>query len=258
MNKSGFYLTVIACLLLCGKTVFADDWKEFKKNHFIIYYKNAPIGFVESVDEMAEYYYTEITKNLGFVRYEGWAWDKRAKIYIFDDKEDFVENGRQANWSHGVASPNKKIIYTYPASHGFFDSTLPHELGHIIFREFIGLRVQIPSWFEEGVAMYQEKAKRWGANKYVREALASGDFMPLKELNLMRLSGKSNQDRVSLFYAESASVVYFMISEYGEQRFVRFCRKLKDGSRFEDALEAIYARFKDVDKLNEAWVNHIQ
>jgi len=247
-----FYFTVM--IRVSG----AQEWKEYKKNHFIIYYKSAPLDFVQSVEDMSEYYYEEITKNLGFTRYKGWTWDERAKIYIFDDKEDFIKNGRHADWSHGVASPKEKTIHTFPASHGFFDSTLPHELGHIIFREFIGHKAKIPSWFEEGVAMYQEKAKRWGANKFVREAMEEGRFIPLPELSVMRLTKKTDQDKVILFYAESASIVNYMISELGEQRFVRFCRKLNDGDKFERALESIYVRFKDVEKLNQAWVNYLK
>ena len=45
-----------------------DEWKERKGNHFILYYKNAPPDFVKSVEEMAEYYYEEITRNMGFTR----------------------------------------------------------------------------------------------------------------------------------------------------------------------------------------------
>ena len=39
-----------------------EGWQERKGNHFIVYYKNAPPDFVKSVEEMAEYYYGEITR----------------------------------------------------------------------------------------------------------------------------------------------------------------------------------------------------
>jgi len=183
-----------------------NEWKEYKKQHFIIYYKDAPKDFVNTVEEAAEEYYSQISRNLGFTRYKGWSWDDRARIYIYDDSEHYVESGKRAQWSHGVASPKDKVIRTYPSAHGFFDSTLPHELGHIIFREFIGFRARIPAWFEEGVAMRQEKAKRWGAERAVRQSIKDGSFIPLEELTQLRLYKNSNTQLVQLFYAESARI----------------------------------------------------
>jgi len=249
-------LVVFMCVV-CASTAFAKKWKEYKRIHFIVYYKNAPFDFVETVEEASGQYYLDITENMGFTRYKGWNWDKRAKIYIYDNADDYVINGKQAGWSHGVASPRDKVIRTFPSAHGFFDSTLPHELGHIIFREFIGFKARIPSWFEEGVAMHQEKARRWGAHDTVRKAIEDGTFKPLSELSITNLRYRSSKELINLFYAESASVVNFLINEYGKQRFVRLCRKLKDGDRFSWALDSIYVRFKNVDDLNKAWVKYL-
>jgi len=248
---------ILLVSVLSGTPALAAEWKEYKRQHFIIYYKNAPFDFVETVAKTSRQYYSEITSNLGFMRYKGWNWDERAKIYIYDNADDFVVSGKHAGWSHGVASPRDKVIRTFPSAHGFFDSTLPHELGHIIFREFIGFKARIPSWFEEGVAMYQEKARRWGAHDTVRQAIKDGTFKNLNELSITNLRYRSNKDLVNLFYAESASIVNFLIGEYGQQRFVRLCRKLKEGGPFSWAIDSIYVRFKNVSDLNDAWVKYL-
>lgn len=238
--------------------VHGEEWQEYKSPHFFIYYKKAPQDFIESVEEMAGYYYNEIADNLGFRRYKGWNFDERAKIYIYDNADDYVQSARQAGWSHGAASVRQKVIRTFPAAHGFFDSTLPHELGHIIFREFVGFEAQVPIWFEEGVAMYQEKARRWGAHQTVRTALKEGRFMPLKELAQLKLFHDTDKKIVNLFYAESASIILYLINELGRHRFVRLCRQLKEGGPFEWALESVYMRFKNVDQLNDTWVKFLQ
>ena len=64
-------------------SAFAKEWKEYKRQHFIVYYKNAPFDFVETVEDASGQYYLEITENMGFTRYKGWNWDERAKIYIY-------------------------------------------------------------------------------------------------------------------------------------------------------------------------------
>lgn len=248
---------ILFAFAIMGSSACAAEWKELKRQHFIIYYKKAPYNFVNTVHQAAEEYYVEITRNLGFTRYKGWSWDERAKIYIYDNKEDYVESGKQAKWSHGSAYPKDKTIRTFPSAHGFFDSILPHELGHIIFREFVGFKARIPAWFEEGVAMYQEKAQRWGSHDMVRKAIEEGTFKSLKELSITRLKHRTSKDLVTLFYAEAASVVNFMINELGDRRFVRLCRKLKDGGPFSWAIDSVYSRLKNVDDLNDAWVKYL-
>jgi len=258
--KLKIFFTMLCILLVQQNIVYAksEPWKEHKGRHFVIYYKKARFDFVQTVEKAAEQYYVEITKNLGLVRSQSWVWKDRSKIYVFDDSEDYVTSGRQAGWSSGAASPRAKTIRTFPAAHGFFDSTLPHELGHIIFREFVGYNVQIPSWFEEGVAMYQEKAKRWGAHDTVRKAIKDDTFLSLSELSLNRLRHKSSQGEVNLFYAESASVVNYLITEFGDRHFTHLCRKLKSGIRFDWAMGEVYVRFKNINDLNKAWVNYLE
>jgi len=263
--KIAICLTIATFIVLHFAQLSSSDylgkekvWKEYKRRHFIVYYKEAPLDFVKEVEKAAEQYYEEITNNLGFTRYKGWTWDERVKIYIYDDHDDYIDSAGQARWSHGAASARRKTIHTFPSAHGFFDSTLPHELGHIIFREFVGFRVQIPRWFEEGVAMYQEKAKRWGSNRIVKKAIETEDFIPLDELSHVVLTSKTDDQKVKLFYAESASIVYYMISELGEYRFVQFCRKIKSGDSFIKALTSVYFRFKDLEHLNKSWVEYLE
>lgn len=235
-----------------------DKWNEYRSAHFLIYYKSIPLDFIKTVEGAAEDHYQAIAKGLGFQREESWVSDKRAKIYIYQDANDYILNGEQQQWSHGSAFAAAKTIRTFPSAHGFFDSTLPHEIGHIIFREFVGLEADAPLWFEEGVAMYQEKAKRFGVNSIVKTALENGEFIALKDLTDMRLYSDSPTETLELFYAESASIVYYMVSELGEFNFVRFCRALKDGKSFTDALRTVYVRFRNLDDLNRAWLNYLE
>jgi len=238
--------------------VWAVKWKELKSQHFVVYYKEAPRDYAENVSTMAEDYYQEISNNLGIVRYKSWTWDDRAEIYIYDNSDDYVTSAKVAGWSHGVASPKDKVIRTFPAAHGFFDSTLPHELAHIIFREFIGFKAKVPLWFEEGVAMYQEQGRRWGAHQKVRKFIEADTFVALEDLSLMRLSNRADRDKIDLFYTEAASITQYLIGELGRERFVRFCRKLKDGNPFEWTMKSVYVRFRKMDDLNKAWVAYLK
>ncbi|MBP9854032.1 MAG: hypothetical protein KBD53_04095 [Candidatus Omnitrophica bacterium] len=258
MKLSIRFIIIFAFVLLFEQVSYSDEWKEFHGRHVIVYYNESPKDFIDAVVEATETYYNQISKSLGFGQPKSWSLDNRVKIYIYDSADEYVNAGKQSSWSHGSASPTEKKIRTFPTAHGFFDSTLPHELGHIVFRDFVGYRSSIPLWFEEGVAMYVEKAKRFGAHDVVRQAQKSGAFMSLEELTLAGYAGITDADAVNLFYAESASIVKYLIDEHSKPKFVRFCRKLEEGKPFDWALDEVYVRFKNTNKLNEAWERYLK
>jgi len=234
-----------------------EKWLESRSRHFVVYSKQAPADFIQNVVQTAERYYEEITRNLGFTRYAPWGAANQLMIYIYDDQEDYLASGQQQDWSHAVTLYRQKEIRTFPSDYGFFDSILPHELGHIIFREFVGDNPSIPLWLDEGVAMFQEKAKRWGAHKIVQRSLRDSSFMPLEQLSQARVGKETPRPVIELFYAESASVVYYMISDLGQQRFVNLCRRLQEGMDFWQAMRKIYPRFRTLGDLNTAWKGYL-
>ena len=247
------FILALFLLSLAVKGYAAVDFNEKKSSHFIIYYdKDVSEEFVNSVSEFAERYYDELTEKLGFVRYDFWTWEKRAKIYIYPDQEIYVRETKQPAWSSGMAAYDQKTIWTYPRESGFFDSLLPHEIGHIVFREAIGSH-EVPLWLEEGVACYLEKAKRYGSEKIVLEAIKNNTFIPLKELSQIDTLALKQRSDVELFYAESVNVVTYLIEKFGPGIFSDFCRKIKDGRSFEDALAYAYFDIRNLGDLSEFW-----
>ncbi|MFZ5799877.1 MAG: peptidase MA family metallohydrolase [Candidatus Omnitrophota bacterium] len=252
-----WWLTGIFLVALCVVTLAEEKWSESKSSHFIVYYKDAPQDFIENVLNAAEDYYRSITSDLGFTRFGSWSWDYRCKIYIYKDAEEYKKVTGQPEWSSGVTAYQEKTISTYPLAAGFFDTLLPHELGHIIFREFVGFNADVPLWMDEGVASYQERARRWGSNQKVREAIKNNMFIPLNELSRRALSS-ADKDTVELFYAEAASVVYYLITTFGRFKFENFCEELKSGKPFEQALASAYVRFDNLADLEKAWKGYLQ
>lgn len=253
-------LAVLMVLCAHSSVLAKKEWDEQKGTNFTVFYHKqaVPQDFVDTVMESAEEEIKNVTSNMGITRYQGWQWDKRASIYIYSTQDDYVQNGGQAGWSEGSAVVSTKTIKTYPLDNGFFDSILPHEMGHIILHEMVGPYADIPLWFDEGVAMYQEKSRRLGAGDQVKKAIKNGQFIPLTQLMDMRLYNETPEATVQLFYAESASVVNFLITEFGALRFHKLCLELKENTRFPDALAKIYMRIKSIEDLNKMWVKHLE
>lgn len=251
-----FILAVIAFLSCFRIYAFDKEWEEKKSTHFIVYYKKGvDQDFIKDIIETAEEYYDEIANNLGYYRYKFWLWDERAEIYIFPDQVSFQNEMDQPSWSGGCASYFEKKIWTFPHAAGFFDSILPHELGHIIFREFAGFGRNIPLWFEEGIASYQEKSKRYAAKNQVKDLIAKKQLLSIEELSLVKsasdLVGKEVAD---VFYAEAVSIIYFLINKYGDYRFAKLCKTLKENVSFEKALKNTYYNIKNTQDLQKEWI----
>lgn len=245
-------------MLLFVSAAFAgtDNWRISKSTHFLIYYKSAPEDSIKELMEEAEGYYDKAVSDLGFSRYNFWSWDNRAKVYVYDNVEDYRAATGQPIWSGGAAAVTDKIIYTYLYDKSFFETTLPHEIGHIIFREFVGFgNGAIPLWLEEGVASYQEKSRYSMADRVVREAVEKESFMPLEKLSSLDLLTADN-DTVQLFYLESFSLVEFLLKKFGREAFMHFCRSLRDKKNLEKAITLSYP-FSNLQEFQEAWKQYL-
>ena len=248
--------TAIILLLLCI-LARAEEWKELKGEHFIIYYAEDD-KFAGEVLTQAEKYYERIASDLGYSRYDNfWQWDSRAKIYIYKDQGDFLRATGKKPWVHGTAIYDKKEIISYKWGRNFTDTLLPHELAHLIFRDFVGFKAEVPLWLDEGVSQWEEASKRKGAGIYVRELIRGRDYIPLSEL--MQVGEVSENDAVlsAKLYAQAVTLVGYLIESYGSAKFTLFCRQLRDGKTVDESLSFAYAdSIPDIGVLEKKWLSY--
>lgn len=254
------FLLIAAVSFLSAASLFAesDKWHISKSSHFIIYYKNTSEDFIDRLIDKAEDYYTNITDDLGFRRYDFWLWDNRAKIYVYDDAESYRAQTGQPKWSSGCVYIKDKTIHTFSSAEQFFNSMLPHEMGHIIFREFVGFdNPAVPIWLDEGVASYQERARFAASDEILRKAIQDGAFINLEALGRFNPHLAGDTRAVNLFYTEAVGVVHYLIKEFGKDNFVFFCQGLRDKRNFSQALDYAYP-FRDTLELDKAFMRYLK
>ena len=258
MKKSIFCILAILLLYNSALSQGSDNWNNKKSTHFIVYFKNAPEDFIDKVLGRSEDYYNRIAENLGFMRFDFWLWDNRAKIYIYNDDKDYRQATGQPNWSYGFAVAEEKVIRAFPYAKDFFDTILPHEMGHIIFREFVGFNNHaVPIWLDEGVAYYQENAKFSSPGLLIKRSLSQGRFINLQGLFHLNPQLMQDDESVNLFYAEAVSIVDYLIREFGKDNFVLFCQTLRDRKNLESAIRSNYP-FNNIQELDEAWQKYLK
>ena len=256
--KRPVVLVFIMSILIGCSFANGNDWRVEKSTHFIIYYYDN-YSFARKVVRKAEDCYRKIARDIGFVRYKDfWLTNNRCKIYIYKTHQDYISITKQPRWSGGCVSYKEKVIRTYQWSEHFLDSLLPHELTHIVFREFVGFENKnIPLWLDEGVACYHEKYKRRESHLLVKKAIYRKNYIPLEKLSGLDIAKETDPVLVGLFYSEATSLVEFLIKRYTLNRFTKLCRLLRDGRKLDEALKSVY-HFKDLGGLEDKWLQYIR
>ncbi|MFH1398143.1 MAG: peptidase MA family metallohydrolase [Candidatus Omnitrophota bacterium] len=255
------YLVVLSLFCLSFGNLSAQEtnkWQESRSTHFIVYYKSASPDFIQKVIDKSESFYNNIAESLGYNRYNFWLWDNRAKIYIHDNLNGYRSATGQPGWSAGISNPEQKIINSFPYAQGFFEHLLPHEIGHIIFREFIGLyNNAVPVWLDEGVASYQESLTDSRMKLIVNNAFSQNKLIALKQLFGMNPYLMRDTNTIGLFYAQSASLIEYLVKEFSRDRFVIFCQDLRDKKDFQKAMSSNYP-FSNIQELEEGWKKYLK
>jgi len=242
-------LVLLPWMVMASST---QDWQVVKSPHFLVMHVGDEV-FAQSVSEKAEGYYSTIAADLGFTRYQNfWIWDNRVKILVYPTAQAFSDACQAPVWAIGRASISRHEIASYQQSGpGFLTSLLPHEMSHLILSDLIG-QALVPLWLTEGFAQWEQDGRKSSGR-------VPGPWFKLKYLMIADIRQDTNQERVAIFYAQSASVVGFIINTYGGASFGAFCKALRDGKTVEAALAATYSPdLSSLDALEQKWLNSLR
>ncbi|MBI4550575.1 MAG: hypothetical protein HY714_06580 [Candidatus Omnitrophica bacterium] len=251
-------------------------WTPLKGKHFIVYMEAESgragaefLYFGQSVLKEAEKHYQKIASAIGHSSYQDpWLWDRRCAVYIYASKRSYLKGARMPGWSNAAASfENVPTIRAYLGADDFLGTQLPHEITHLLMRQFVGVgNASVPRWIDEGVALwFEESGRAREMDDWVSVEAAQG-----RHISIARLTGLSDpslapaspdqglNQSVSLFYAESFSVVNFLMERFGQARFVELLRQFKKGSDVETALRKAYgASVRDLEALEQEWLRSL-
>ena len=258
--RKGFFTAAatIVFLLFYLPSALGLNWQEAKDTHFIVYHYKEDNEFAKNVLRGSESHYQSIPGRLGLSQsFSFWTWENRVKIYIYPDRATFLEQTESQGWSRAIANYRTKVISFYKGSDeaSFLNTTLPHELTHLLFREFVGVNSQLPVWVDEGAAQLMEEGKANKAMSSIKELLGTDYFISVDTLMRLDIRRVREKELVTIFYLESCALLDFLIKNYGGSEFERFCKKISEGKTFEEAFATSYS---SAEELNKRWIEYIK
>jgi hypothetical protein len=192
---------------------------------------------------------------------EGLAWltqdigtypERPIRIYIYASAGDL--HGAMIfaqEWTGGVAFTEFSIIAINipPSELDWGKRALVHELTHLVVHEAIFSPYgQLPLWLDEGLAMHSEGELDPDLRPYLEEAILEDELISVRNL----CSPFSAYYEIAcLSYAQSYSLVEYLLDNYGQDRMLDLLTLLKQGSTYDGALNEVYGF--DIDGLDARW-----
>ena len=218
-----------------------QDWQSVKGDFMTVYYHgdnqalaNAYLkAGVETYDKMA----VKLLKTTLAVT--------PVKVILFDDEAESskARPGTSTKFDATTTTCGTKvtqdIVLVIPLSCGTSDrtDTLRHEFTHII-NQTAGESAfgKLPSWLDEGTAVYGQSTPGDGFTGAFQSAVRSNRLLPISSMGI----APTQANNVNVFYGESYSLVKYLIDTYGPDKYATFFANIKKGGRFDDVMKATY------------------
>ena len=128
---------------------------------------------------------------------------------------------------------------------------MSHELAHLVVHQMtFNPYTELPTWLDEGLAMYAEGSLEPVYVDLLQRVVNAGALISVRSLSS---PFSAHPDQSALSYAQSYSVVEFLIDSYGQSRMLELLLAFREGSGYDAALEKIYGF--DMDGLDASWRN---
>ncbi len=230
----------------------ASSWDTLLLEHFYIHYQAVDSRIADRLARHAGDVYQNITNSVGYTS------SRKIVVYLCPTPECFQQKQPLGTsvpeWAVGVAYPSlNRIVMRSALTLAEQGPIKPveifkHEVAHIILEQSLADRGGAPRWLSEGFSMYH--ARQWTVygQRTIEEVTLRENFLPLA---MLTTTFPADEQTARIAYAQSFSVVAFLLDEYGESIFRKFIENLQQGMDTDTALA--YSAGVNVKRLELEW-----
>ena len=159
-------------------------------------------------------------------------------------------------WTGGVAFTGYGVIAIgiKPDNLSRGKKAMTHELTHLVVSQMtLNPYNDLPVWLDEGLAMYSEGELDVQLATYLAMAVNEDSLFSVRSL---ASPFSAEAEKAVLSYAQSYSLVEFLISSYGQEKMLKLLNTFEQGSSYDGALEKVYGF--DMDGLDSLWQEYVR
>ncbi|GBD86268.1 translocation protein TolB [bacterium BMS3Abin03] len=240
-----------------NKVQYKDfDWYYIQTKHFDIYFTKGGEMITEFAAYAAEDALAKIQESF---KYEI---NNRVTIIVYNSQNDFQEtNVTDSYLSEGIQGFTElfknRVVVQFTGSYKEFRHLIHHELSHAVINDmFYGgslqniisnnISLQLPLWFNEGLAEYESIGWDIDEDMFIRDAAIS-EYLP----DIQQLRG-------FFAYRGGQAVFYYIAKKYGKEKIGELLHKLKGVGNLNEAFkQTIGLNLKELSKRWEKDIKRI-
>jgi len=226
------------------------SWRNLTEGKVTIYWYEGDDSFARELMSAAQQALERLAADTGAHP------EKPVDLYIYANANDL--KGAMIHpqeWTGGVAFTRYSIMAIGIAPDNIYwgKTTIAHELTHLVIHQMtLNPYNELPTWLDEGLAMYNEGLLDPGFTSYLIWAITENKLISVQSLSS---PFSAYAEEAYLSYAQSYSLVEFLITTYGQEKMLELLNTFREGSGYDAALEKVYGF--DMDGLDSLWRGYV-
>ncbi len=225
------------------------EWSSLETGLVNVYWYQGNDEFANNVSNAANRTLVRLFEQYGL------ATTKPMNIVVYANDRDFTGAMRpnSADWIGGVAYSGLSLIIVQldpvSSANREIGRMIPHEVAHVVIHHAASNPYNSPPpWLDEGLATWIQETPDTRLAPILDRAVREGRLIPVPAL---RSSFPLDPDQAMLSYAQSVSVVEFLVETYGDETTGRLVTIYQDEVTHNQALEQVLGM--SIEELDAAW-----
>lgn len=225
------------------------DWHYIQTTHFDVYFDLGDEGLAAFAAEAAESAYVSVSRNF---RYRITA---RIPFVVYDSHNAFQQTNVVSSYlEEGIGGVTElfknRVVVPFEGDYGKFRHVIHHELVHAVINDmFYGgsiqsiisnnITLQLPLWFNEGLAEYEALGWDTNSDMFMRDATMHSYLPPIRQLGGY------------FAYRGGQSVWNYIGTKYGRDKIGDILDRIRGSRNVDQGFKG--ALGMDVEELSEKW-----
>lgn len=228
------------------------QWRSLTEGKLTIYWYKGDDSFARELMSAAQQALVRLARDTGA------SPQKPAELYIYASPNDLQGAMIYPQEWTGAVTFSRYSIMAFgiaPSDIDWGKTTVAHELTHLVIGQVTANPYNfLPSWLDEGLAMYNENAGLLGPGytSYLVNAITKGKLISVQSLSS---PFSANTDEALLSYAESFGIIEYLITTYGQGKMLELLNTFRQGSSYDGALKKVYGF--DMAGLDSLWRKYV-